>query len=68
MTVCEFRFEKFNARGSDEYLDRITALLDDLLEARWVLEEAMRDPAGGGWWRMCLYRDVDEWALDNASR
>jgi len=68
VTVCEFRFESFNARGDDEYLDCATALLDDLLEARWVLADAMRDPAGGGWWRICLYRDVDEWTVDSAPR
>jgi len=58
VTVCELRLETFNARGNDEHLDRMAALLDDLLEARWVLADAMRDPAGGGWWQMCLYRDV----------
>jgi len=68
VTICEFRFESFNARGDDEYLDRVTALLDDLLDARWVLDDAMREPAGGGWWRICLYRHVDERAVDSASR
>lgn len=64
MTVCEFRFERFNVRGNDEYVDRVTALLDDLLEARWVVADATRDPAGGGWWPICLYRDVDQCAVD----
>jgi len=68
VTICELRFERFNARGNDEYLDRLTALLDDLLEARWVLADAVRDPSGGGWWSICLCRDVDDWAVDSAPR
>jgi hypothetical protein len=59
VTVFELRFERFNARGNDEHLDRMAALLDDLLDARWTLADAKRDPAGCGWWRVCLYRDID---------
>jgi hypothetical protein len=58
VTLCEFRYESFDARGSGEHLDRVAALLDDLLEARWVLTDATRDAAGGGWWRICLYREM----------
>ncbi|MGH9715802.1 MAG: hypothetical protein ACRD4R_03600 [Candidatus Acidiferrales bacterium] len=68
MTVCEFRFERFNARGNDEYLDRVSALLEDLLEARWVLADAARHPEGGGWWQICLYREFKQWALDRTPR
>lgn len=68
MTVCEFRYEGFNARGNDEHLDRMAALLDDLLEARWVLADAVRDPGGGGWWRICLYREMGQRAVDGARR
>jgi len=58
VTLCEFRYESFNARGSGEHLDRVAARLDDLLGARWVLADAKRDAAGGGWWRICLYRET----------
>ena len=70
MTLCEFRFEDFNTRGSREHLDRVAALLDDLLTARWVLTDAKRDAAGGGWWRMCLYREtgLGQRAVDSARR
>jgi hypothetical protein len=36
----------------------VAALLNDLLEARWVLADAKRAAAGGGWWQLCLYRET----------
>lgn len=68
MTLCEFRFENLNARGSDEHLERIAALLEDLLEARWVLADAESDPAGSGWWSVCLFREEGPRPVDSAPR
>ncbi len=57
-TLCEFRLESIFILGDDEYLDGLAAWLDALFEAEWVLDGAIRHQSHGGWWCLCLYRDV----------
>jgi hypothetical protein len=66
VTICEYRFENFNARGSDDYLDRTAAHLDRLLRLRWAMVDAKRDGAQKGWWRICLYREIKDFSLKRA--
>jgi hypothetical protein len=54
---CEYRFENFNARGDDEYLDRFSRRLNELFREGWTAPEINRDPANKGWWRLCLMKD-----------
>jgi len=54
---CEYRFEQFNARGDDEYLDLFARLLDDLFRAGWTAPEVTKDPACRGWWQICLFKE-----------
>lgn len=58
MTICEYRFEHVHIRGSDGYLDRFAARLDELFESRWKVLETKLDEAAHGWWTICLYRDA----------
>jgi len=55
MTVCEYKFARFNSRGSDDYLNRFPARLDALFTEGWTMTESVRD--GLGWWQVCLYRE-----------
>lgn len=54
---CEYRFESFNARGDDDYLDQVARQLDELFQADWTVPEVNRDPAFRGWWQICLFRE-----------
>ena len=56
MIVCEYRFENFNARGDDEYLDRFAQRLDQLFAQGWTVLDSYRDAAFEGWWRVELYK------------
>lgn len=56
MTRCEFRFENLFVLGDDGYLDAVAAWLDDLFEAEWVLDDAIRSAECDGWWCLCLFR------------
>jgi hypothetical protein len=56
---CEYRFENFNARGDDEYLDRFSRRFERLFRAGWTAPEINRDPAVRGWWRLCLVKESD---------
>jgi len=56
MPLCEFRFENFNARGDDEYLDCFAERLDQLFAEGWILLDSRRDGAFKGWWRVELYK------------
>jgi hypothetical protein len=57
VTLCEYRFEVFDARGTDDYLDGFAERLDELFSAGWTLPDAERHPALYGWWRLCLFRE-----------
>jgi hypothetical protein len=57
MTIYEFRLENFNAQGSDDDLDRTAARLDRLLQSRWAMLDAKRNPAQSGWWSLCFCRE-----------
>jgi len=57
MTLCEYRFEQFNARGDDDYVDRFAWRLDDLFDRGWTLLNSARETASPGWWRVELFRD-----------
>ncbi|MBZ5695921.1 MAG: hypothetical protein LAN36_11250 [Acidobacteriia bacterium] len=59
LTLCEYQFELFDARGSDEYLDRFAARLDEFFNAGWQVLDASRDPAAAGVWRVYLSREAD---------
>jgi hypothetical protein len=54
---CEYRFENFDARGDEEYLDRIARQLDELFRAGWTAPEVNRDSTFSGWWKICLYKE-----------
>lgn len=56
----EFRFENFNARGDDRYLDRFSSRLDKLLGAGWRASGIHRDQTFGGWWQIVLFRDFTD--------
>jgi hypothetical protein len=56
MTVGEYLFENFDARGDDEYLDRFSHRLDELFAAGWKLLESRKDSGYKGWWRIELFR------------
>jgi hypothetical protein len=64
MTIYEFRFENFNARGSDDYLDRTAARLDRLLQSRWAMLDAKRDTGQSGWWSLCFYRETEDSTIE----
>lgn len=57
MILCEYRFDRFNARGNDEYLDRFADHLNELLGSGWTAPEVIRDSASSGWWLVCLFKD-----------
>jgi hypothetical protein len=57
MIQCEYRFENFNARGDDDYLNRFARQLDELFQAGWTAPEVNRDPAFKGRWQLCLVKD-----------
>jgi hypothetical protein len=57
MTVCEYRFESFNARGDEEYLERFAHFLDELFRIGWAAPEVIRHSAGNGWWLVSLYKE-----------
>lgn len=68
VTICEFQFENFNARGSDDHLDRTAARLDRLLESRWAMVDARRDAAQSGWWSLCFYRETEDSTIGASGR
>jgi hypothetical protein len=68
MTIYEFRFENFNARGSDYYLDRTAAQLDCLLQSRWAMVDAKRNAAQSGWWSLCFYRETEDSTVGASDR
>ena len=57
MTLCEYRFERFNACGDDTYVDRFAQHLSDLFDRGWMLLDSARETASPGWWRVELFRD-----------
>jgi len=57
MTLCEYFFVRFNARGDDEYVDRFAEHLNELLDQGWTLFDSGRETASPGWWRVDLFRD-----------
>jgi len=59
MSVCEYRFEPFDARGDDEYIDRFTQRLDKLFAEGWILVDSTRDKSFVGWWRVELFKEVN---------
>jgi hypothetical protein len=65
MIVCECRFESFNARGNDEYLDCFAQRLDQLLASGWTLLDSHRDSAFKGWWQIELFK-ADVLPLEDA--
>lgn len=66
MTLCEYRFERFNACGDDKYVDRFARRLDELFLRGWTLVDSRREMASPGWWRVELFRDKIS-KLENAS-
>lgn len=56
MTVCEYRFEHFDARGDDGSYDKFSGRLDELFASGWELLESHRDPGSKGWWRVELFK------------
>jgi len=54
MILCEYRFENFNTRGDDDYLDSFAVRLDELFTQGWALLDAHRDAEG--WWQVELYK------------
>jgi hypothetical protein len=55
--LCEFRFEHFNARGEDHYLDEFARRLEALFAAGWIAPDIDRNPTCGGWWQIVLFKD-----------
>jgi hypothetical protein len=53
---CEYRFENFNARGDEDYLNQFARRLDELFRVGWTAPEVNRDPAFKGWWQLCLVK------------
>jgi hypothetical protein len=62
--LCEFRFENFNARGEDAYLDRFSSRLDTLFGAGWSAADIHQDQTLGGWWQIVLFKDFTDPPLD----
>jgi hypothetical protein len=48
VTVCEYLFENFDARGDDEHLERFSDRLDELFASGWKLLESRKDAAFRG--------------------
>jgi len=57
MTLCEYRFETFNARGADEYLDQFAERLDGWFAEGWAVLDSKRETARAGWWRIELFKE-----------
>jgi len=57
MALCEYRFEPFDARGDDEYVDHFVQRLDELFAQGWVLVDSARDKSFAGWWRVELFKE-----------
>jgi hypothetical protein len=55
VSICEYQFASFDARGNEDYLDRFATQLDALFQRGWTMADAARD--GRGWGQGCLYRE-----------
>jgi hypothetical protein len=56
--VFEHRFESFDTRGNDCYIDGFAERLDRLIVEGWKVLESTRDPFSAGWWRVELLKEA----------
>jgi hypothetical protein len=56
--VFEHRFESFDTRGNDCYIDGFAERLDRLIVEGWKVLQSTRDPLSAGWWRVELLKEA----------
>jgi hypothetical protein len=57
LIAFEHRFESFDTRGNDCYVDGFAARLDKLILEGWRVLESTRDPLSAGCWQVELFRE-----------
>jgi len=56
MIICEYRFDEFNARGSDKYINSWASRVDLMAEEGWEVLECARRAGSFGLWTVLLCR------------